>query len=1416
MKKFGAKKQILDEFYSVIQELGDAKLTSKSSMASNVVKALKTCLEEANILIFTKSVEIIRHLFKRLKSPFSYLLTRQIILRCSGKYQINKKKSNLNELILSLIFEAWDSDCIGGQILLDFMLDQIEHHKKINVKECFLTWLSLYYPLVSSKNSGQDRPSIYESIDWTYSQTESNRSNIKQKGESLSDPKCMIKKLETISDSESKIKIQKMMIKYIKNIKTAINSPSELPSLVQGYHKREISGLTPLQTDESQLTTSKKNRSRRDKLPSIDIDENEIVFNAVEDQKSSLLPRQAYQDHLSGEQTKRDTIDQKSLLNYSVDSTLNFEAKSAHQIKQELNKLDFSKLEDLEKTLNYLQMLGFEDMQMYFDVVLQKMDSGLESIKSNKSGEDHSMTVRFLIGIFIQIVSKKRDLDQEVLNRMFKIILNISFEDISTKQDQQMLYNEMLQRVDFSTIMVVLRDLYNEFKFEATMEMNLDPIMYANLTTLVQFIAFYVQSTDWSFQPIDSDLFSFFSHFEWDSVESEGYLSQSHYQLVQSIRQFMPGQDTAKNQTEESSLREEDLGMINYSADDINYSDLNSPDKKEDFDQGEDLEINQSGPQKTPKENLLSLLSDFPYEENKVFVLQELEFQAEELQEELEFNEISYLIERMLTEVQGDNNLNLEKLILLIMDKMTPGERDKLIVLLFSQLATEIEPNLHTLQKIIMKARNILKCLKFSLNLVTRNYGEDNLGSFIVNSVFLIDHLVADNILQYRMLLPLIEIFFKGLQYSDSQQNANSLLESICYEVKEENLILAFEKEFISNQQLWEIANDWMANFKQQQMLETDNFNAIQAQNGDGRQNSDYGNFDEFDSQEDRLVDVDDEPVAKNNFVQYQNEENYFDKNIEPPKGLTALNESDDWKIQNPQLIDSLEQDQYQNQLGKHSSVDREELKIHNFEQAKEVEEDLNIPETPKLGMNREILEQSTPNIEARLKEIEAKNKDFRNNVKLEIGIGSNPHDSGSHIDASSLYEKKRAIHKMSLNQSRIEENLLVKSNQGSSKRKKSSFYEGSENEEHLDIGLKEKSKPRIDTNLGINDWKSKPPSSIVTPKGSENYQSFRKRLGSKDFLSPIDQSSIKRKSYLIDQTVSDHDEMLMHMDPEMAQRFKDAKEVISKQKMGLGNRSINQSERNINHGNILLSENKNPRSSSAQKAKFFCNDNSHNTTTLSQQQNFFKNTIQQAENSLQENDSIWKLRFDEEKRKHKKTIRELESVTTMYQEEVDDKLKQSEELLSIKKKTQNTRSELESYKKQVQEMSFRLNNQNQSLIDNTINLPNIFNVEDSNQGTSSTGTNSRILKLSRSYTTCETLTQRENVLSEMCAIMLEENSNAGEFKKFLQTGFKKQGDRFIEEINSTFENYKMLSFIKNDINKVLLEFILKVKNHFT
>lgn len=107
-------------------------------------------------------------------------------------------------------------------------------------------------------------------------------------------------------------------------------------------------------------------------MPNIEFDPSGVILE--NGQNSSLLPNQAYQgqnqDYKSQDYNKRDTLDQKSLLNYSVDSTLNFDAKSSEQIKQELNKLDFSRLEDLEKTLNYLQMLDSEDLQMYFDVVL--------------------------------------------------------------------------------------------------------------------------------------------------------------------------------------------------------------------------------------------------------------------------------------------------------------------------------------------------------------------------------------------------------------------------------------------------------------------------------------------------------------------------------------------------------------------------------------------------------------------------------------------------------------------------------------------------------------------------------------------------------------------------------------------------------------------------------------------------------------------------------------------------------------------------------------------------------------------------------------------------------------------------------------------------------------------------------------
>lgn len=104
-------------------------------------------------------------------------------------------------------------------------------------------------------------------------------------------------------------------------------------------------------------------------------------------------------------------------------------------------------------------------------------------------------------------------------------------------------------------------------------------------------------------------------------------------------------------------------------------------------------------------------------------MIEELELQLEELHEQLEFNEISYLVERLLTEAEGDWSKKLYGLILAVMGKMTIGERDKLVVLLFSQLATEQNPDFENLLSILVQAKNTAKCIRFSYNLVTKNYG---------------------------------------------------------------------------------------------------------------------------------------------------------------------------------------------------------------------------------------------------------------------------------------------------------------------------------------------------------------------------------------------------------------------------------------------------------------------------------------------------------------------------------------------------------------------------------------------------------------------------------------------------------------------------------------------------------------------
>jgi hypothetical protein len=155
-----------------------------------------------------------------------------------------------------------------------------------------------------------------------------------------------------------------------------------------------------------------------------------------------------------------------------------------------------------------------ENLDICYDIVLQRFESRIEDIKSLNDSVNQSMIVRFILAIFIQMFHKRSQLDLEVLHRVFRILLAIRFEDETEYQDLQTLYLEILDRVHFSLAIVLLKDLYNEFKFEATMEMNLDEKVYFNLSFLIGFIANFIKNETWNDPPVDEELFSFFLNFE--------------------------------------------------------------------------------------------------------------------------------------------------------------------------------------------------------------------------------------------------------------------------------------------------------------------------------------------------------------------------------------------------------------------------------------------------------------------------------------------------------------------------------------------------------------------------------------------------------------------------------------------------------------------------------------------------------------------------------------------------------------------------------------------------------------------------------------------------------------------------------------------------------------------------------------
>lgn len=79
------KLAILEDFWRKLETVGELKLVAAPSLASSLLKVLKECLEEANLLVVLKCMEIFIKLFALLKGFFNDIFTKQVIIQASYK-----------------------------------------------------------------------------------------------------------------------------------------------------------------------------------------------------------------------------------------------------------------------------------------------------------------------------------------------------------------------------------------------------------------------------------------------------------------------------------------------------------------------------------------------------------------------------------------------------------------------------------------------------------------------------------------------------------------------------------------------------------------------------------------------------------------------------------------------------------------------------------------------------------------------------------------------------------------------------------------------------------------------------------------------------------------------------------------------------------------------------------------------------------------------------------------------------------------------------------------------------------------------------------------------------------------------------------------------------------------------------------
>jgi hypothetical protein len=165
---------------------------------------------------------------------------------------------------------AVKNEAISLGTFTEFIFEHIQNNKKMNTRECFLIWLETHY---NDLKDSTDRPSLRDSIDWSYEEKGSEALQAKKISSEL-----ILVRLQEIAAKETNSKIKAMIKKYIKSFEDSNsgrgqkNVKSKLPELTGRHAKksekkqgREVPEEDEIKIDQEEIDVAGRMEDAEDK-----------------------------------------------------------------------------------------------------------------------------------------------------------------------------------------------------------------------------------------------------------------------------------------------------------------------------------------------------------------------------------------------------------------------------------------------------------------------------------------------------------------------------------------------------------------------------------------------------------------------------------------------------------------------------------------------------------------------------------------------------------------------------------------------------------------------------------------------------------------------------------------------------------------------------------------------------------------------------------------------------------------------------------------------------------------------------------------------------------------------------------------------------------------------------------------------